>query len=246
MQKSILNSIKSIVSLEFKTLRFNFFNVLLSILIVPLSFLVINVANSTSNLPLLLIGLIVSSLMGNFLINYSQRISNIVSIQVLELYSTWGVSTKTLALSIAIFHSLVAVPLVLIITIILIFLGISINWFLYITGLIISLIFLALSGAFMGSNIKNPNMALALNSYLYYILTMITPIYYPAPVSLKIYNIINKINPLSHIIEMLRYSVGLNSNINFISYIYILSLIIILFIVNNNRLKDVYMIESYI
>ena len=231
--------------MEFKTLRMNFLNVILSILIIPMSFLVINIANN-ANIIILLLGLIVSSLMGNFLVSYSQRITNIVSIQVLELYSTWGISTQILALSIGIYHVIVSIPIIVVVTLILLMIGTNINWLYYLIGICMTIIFMGTFGGVIGTNIKKPNKALAVNSYMYYLLTMITPIYYETVNNYRVYNIVNILNPISHLVNILRYSVGLYENISFISYIYILFLIMILYIITKNRLSKVYMVESYI
>lgn len=141
---------------------------------------------------------------------------------------------------------ILSIPIISVITLILLIKGITINWLYYLTGIIVTILFMGIFGAFIGTNIKNPNKALAINSYMYYLLIMITPIYYKSTNNMAVYNVVNTLNPITHLVNILRYSIGLHNNLSFISPIYVLTLIIILYVIIKKRLSKVYMVESYI
>ena len=93
--KKIINA----VGFEFKSLRVYKIQILISLIILPFSYLfliILNLSSKGENVPYLISGFIVASLIGSFISLLSLRISNISTPEVLELYSTITISIKEL------------------------------------------------------------------------------------------------------------------------------------------------------
>lgn len=242
-----MKQIKVLLEIEFKSLRMYFSQIFFNIIIIPISFLTINLLNGNTDYAYMISGFMISSLIGALLNIYAMRVSNIMSIEVLEMYTTWNIKNTTLVYGIGFYYILAILPVLLICTTILLSNGISISIFGFIISLILGTIIIMNLGILLGSSIKNHYIASGIIAYINFLLILITPIYYKSFSTNIIYRSIDYINPISHVLRLLRYSLGIESDLSIlISLIYLVTINIVVSIRNYSKINNLYMTEKYI
>lgn len=234
MSNNIMYKWKTTIWIDFKSLRFNFMNYLMLVVIFPLSYLVVNLTSSSkgTNIRTALTGMLISMLMSMFINMFTSQVASSNTIEAIELFSMYKVKPLTVFMGHGLFHwilsSILMIPSIMIIG----FSGFKLNILAICLFYILSFLFLYYTSLMLGSLIKNPNFAQPLINLIYMILIMITPIYVdPAKMSFMTRSIYS-INPFSHFVWLF-YSISYATNpgiIFSIIYLVIFTLICALFV----------------
>lgn len=244
--KDIAKQIRILLEIELKSLRMYFIQIFFNIIIIPISFLIINLLNGNTDYAYMISGFMISSLIGALLNTYAMRVSNIMSIEVLEMYATWNVKNLVLIYGIGFYYLVAILPVLLASMVILLSNGINISIFEFIISLLLGTMIIMNLGILLGSSIKNFYVASGIIAYVNFLLMLITPLYYKSSFTNLIYRIINFVNPISHALGLLRHSVGIEWNMSIISFVYLVAINIVISIINYKRINNLYMTEKYI
>ncbi|AEX85343.1 hypothetical protein XO10_05045 [Marinitoga sp. 1135] len=241
----IFNQIKTGIELEFKGMRMFKFQIFVSMILIPFSYLIIVLLNKNSNIDYLISGFMVSMMIGTYFGILSLRVSNLMQTEVIELYTIFSVSKTVIVISMGITYFLLTLPIFGISYIFMISNNTE-KFLSTLVPLLIGNIFLILISITIGLKVRNYYTLMGIMPLVSYILIIISPIYY----QIKTQNIIVKsllfLNPITHILNILR--VGLNESYIIFSSKYSYGIIIIislwLIFYINKKLKDIYILEK--
>ncbi|WP_129409163.1 ABC transporter permease [Marinitoga lauensis] len=241
----IWNKIKTGVELEFKGMRMFKFQIFVSMFLIPFSYLIIVLLNKSTNMDYLVSGFMISMMIGAYFGILSLRVSNLMQAEVIELYTTFSVSKTIIIFSLGITYFLLTMPIFFI-------------SYLFIADNIMEIIFKTLVPLLLGNflvilisiaiglKVRNYYALMGLMPLVSYILMIISPVYY----QIKSNNIIIKsllyINPIVHILNIIRTELNKRYMIfplwQSYSLIIVLSFLLIFYI--NKKLKSMYILEK--
>jgi len=181
-----------------------------NIVVLPFSYaVVLLLAGAGQDRSYVLSGLVVASLVGTFVGLVAHRASNLVQFHVLELYAVLPARMELMVVGAVAAYALVVLPQVMIL------LGLAIGLaqtgakaLLAVPGTFLGLLFLALLGVFLGTLIRNPYKAQGLFPLLSWILLLGAPVYYKAESLPRAYVIVLLVNPLTHVLNVIRPHLG--------------------------------------
>jgi len=238
-----MNRLFQAILFEFRAFRVFKIQILISLFIMPLSYMLIILLNTGGNQQIslyLLTGFVVASLIGTYVSLLGLRVSNLMMPEVLEMYAAFPIKMRTVALSYLITYSLYVLPQIIVASIIIAVISLSsIAWGLFVFNVILTMITLSGFGVFLGFFFKNYFMAQGILPLLSWIFLFITPLYYQAKSS-----IFFSINPLNSCVKLLRHSIGLYEGVIIWDYVYLIGLIIILSFFVNRKLLRLYLLEK--
>ncbi|WP_197704283.1 hypothetical protein [Thermococcus henrietii] len=233
--------IRALISMELKGMRIYMLQIIVSLLVVPLSFLALILINSKGapdTLKAYLIsGFIVISFVGVLLLMLSIRVSTVFEPRFLELYSTLPVSIKKVILSMFLTYVLLGMPQTLIALLLLIKYSRAINIPLLLISLALIAGELGSMAIVLGTTIRNPYKVQAFTSILPWILTLLSPAYYKSSSKILL------LNPVTHLLNVLRASLALEK-LSMVSLAVSVVLTILLCIYADKQLRNPYMLEK--
>lgn len=236
------------VIFELKGMRLYWMQIVSSLFIMPQALLFINLmANKadSNQLAYSLSGFIVASMVGSLIGCLSLRVCNMMLPEVLELYTTYSLGKPELVLSLSITYGLLSLPQIIVaVGITVIFVQIP-HLVLYLLTILLSMTFLALFASGLGLVVKNYYQAMGLFPLLSYALVLLSPAYV-AQTSGGFLNFLFLLNPLTHLLNLIRSGLGLIPTINTgwsWAYLGILTVAILLF--ERRKLKNFYILEKY-
>lgn len=244
-----MNRIITGIQMEFKSLRLYKWQVLTSLLILPLSYVFVlllfgGIRGET--VTYLISGYMVATLIGSFLGLYAIRICNLMEPQVLELYSTLSVSTFELATSLALSYIILILPSILVSICISAVFSTTVNALFLVLALLISIFTILLIGTFLGLLIKNIFIAQGIIPLLSWVFLLFAPVYYSAENLHPVYTSVLLINPVTHCLSLVRFALGFTPIVNMIwSFIYLTVLITTLSIYILKTFKRIYILERF-
>ncbi|WP_242837256.1 ABC transporter permease [Alkaliphilus transvaalensis] len=196
----------------------------------------------------LLTGFIVTIMIGAFISMLSLRVSNLMEAEVLELYSTIIVNKTQLIIALVLNYLVLSIPQIIIAGILAVVYSTQVNVLKFIFSIILAGIFFASIGVFIGLVIKNKYKASGIVPYINIIFLVITPIYYRLDNMNRYFVYLYSINPIVHILNIMRESIGikgLNSGIT-LSYGYIIILCAFLLKSIYKKVNNIYILEKLI
>lgn len=224
--KKYLSSVTTSIWINSKNLRMNFLEYLMLVILFPLTYLIISITSSESiDIMMKISGLCLSVMISLFVNMQGTLVANTNTITTRELYASYGVKPINVFDGISVFHSIMSLPLIIVVVIVSLLRGNSINAFQLIIWLLIAFTFLSELSILLGGLIRNPRIATPTISMIYMILIIICPLYYSVPISKKIL----LINPFSWFCESFRMMTGVGSGYNFWISILILTFYAIIF-----------------
>ena len=244
-----MNKIITGIQMEFKNLRLYKWQVLTSLLILPLSYVFVlllfgGVREETVSY--LISGYMVATLIGSFLGLYAIRICNLMEPEVLELYSTLSVSVSEIATALALSYIILTLPSIIFSVVVSIIFSKTVNGLLLTLALLISISTILLIGTFLGLLIKNIFIAQGIIPLLSWFFLLFAPVYYSTDNLHPIYTSVLLINPITHCLNLVRSALGFNAIISiFWSFICLTILIVILGIYSFKTFKSVYILEKF-
>lgn len=237
-----MNRLFQAILFEFRAFRVFKIQILISLFIMPLSYMFLILLNTGGNRQTtlyLLTGFVVASLIGTYVSLLGLRVSNLMMPEVLEMYAAFPITMRTVALSYLFTYSLYVLPQIIVASIIIAVINSSsITWGLFVGNVILTMITLSGLGLSLGFFFKNYFVAQGVLPLLSWIFLFITPLYYQAKSSLFF-----SINPLNSCVKLLRYSIGLYEGVIIWDYVYLMGFILILSFFVNRRMRSVYLLE---
>lgn len=201
---------KNVVLLELKGMRVYKVFILINLVVLPFSYaIVLLLAGASHDHSYLFSGLAVASLVSTFVSLVAHRVSNLVQPQVLELYAVFPVRMELMVAGAVAAYALLVSPQAVVL------MGVSIGFahtgkraLLAVPGAFLGLLFLASLGVFLGTLVRNPYKAQGLFPLLSWILLLTAPVYYPVENLPKTYAILILLNPLTHVLNVIRSPLG--------------------------------------
>lgn len=203
----------NVVLHELKGMRVYKVFLLINLVVLPFSYaVVLLLAGAGQDYSYLLSGLVVASLVGTFVGLVAHRVSNLVQPQVLELYATLPARMELMVAGAVAAYALVVFPQVSALTGLAIWLSqVGIKALFALPGMLLGFIFLALLGVFLGTLVRNPYKAQGLFPLFSWILLLTAPVYYQLGSLPKAYVMLVFLNPLTHILNVIRSPLGFAS-----------------------------------
>jgi ABC-2 type transport system permease protein len=200
----------NVILLELKGMRVYKVFLLINLVVLPFSYaVVLLLAGAGQDYSYLLSGLVVASLVGSFMGVVAQRVSNLVQPQVLELYAVLPARMELMVAGTVAAYALLVLPQVVVL------MGLAIGLsragmaaLLALPGTLLGLLFLAVLGVFLGTLIRNPFKAQGLFPLLSFLLLLAAPVYYKAEGLPRVYVVLVFLNPLTHVLNVVRPPLG--------------------------------------
>lgn len=202
------------IVMELKGLRIYRLQLIINLLILPLSYALIALlvgGMTQTDLSYLLSGLIVSSFIGSFVGLLAMRISNFTQPQTMELYAAMPVTTGEVFSGLAITYLLLALPQIIVLLGLSIWqaetprVGLAILGVLMSSGTFVSL------GVFLGALVRNPFKAQGVFPLVSWGLMLLSPIYYNNQHLPAFYSALLLVNPATHALNVIRPFLGFKS-----------------------------------
>jgi ABC-2 type transport system permease protein len=230
--------------MEFKNLRLFKLQIIISLGIIPFSYLfVVLLYANGSDIPYLLSGFSVISLFSSLITLLSLRISNLMEPEVVELYSTLPVNYSDIIISYTLVYVILALPQSFL------SLGLSalnvnsVNLWLVGTGVVLGIILFGLMAISLGLFINNPYKAQGVVPLIGWLMLLLSPAYY----HIKNYYMLAvlMVNPVTHVLNIIRAGLG-DGGLRYVHphifYLIVLSILLSVYI--GRRFKNVYMLEK--
>ncbi len=216
---------------ELKSLRLYWFPILTMTVIVPFSYLLVIVFSSgfsVQKLSIILPGFMVVSIFSILVLPLAQRISNMFSDDIIELLASLPVSMREIVLAYAGTYTMLSLPLMIGPAIILA-LSEKLNVMVLVVGLFM-LWCLALNVSFLlGLIVRNKLKLDPLLSITLLAVIMLTPAFYSINNVTGLLKLIILANPLTHVVLVIRASIGVSEGVPLaISLIYLSLIIVVL------------------
>lgn len=244
-----MNKIITGIQMELKSLRIYKWQVVTSLVILPFSyvFVILLFGNIQRNdISYLLSGYMIASLIGSFVGLFAIRICNLLQPEVLELYATLFITIPQTVLSLSLTYMLISMPGIILSAVLLVIYGKLANLLLFIIGIVISVLAILLLGIFLGLLIRNMFKAQGIIPLLSWALLLIAPVYYKIQNLNLLYKVILLINPVTHMLNILRISLGFPEIVSIKwSFLYLSVLIIAIFIYSIKAFKRFYILEKF-
>lgn len=200
----------NVILLELRGMRVYKVFLLINLVVLPFSYaVVLLLAGAGQDHSYLLSGLVVASLVGTFVGLVAHRVSNLVQPEVLELYAVLPARMELMVVGAVAAYALIVFPQVGALTGLMI--GLSQagkEALLAVPGTFLGFLFLALLGVFLGTLIRNPYKAQGLFPLLTWILLLAAPVYYQAESLPRAYVMLILLNPLTHVLNVIRPHLG--------------------------------------
>ncbi|CUX77790.1 hypothetical protein [Thermococcus chitonophagus] len=197
--------IRTLISLELKGMRMYLLYIIVSMVLMPASFLIVMILNmksvSAETLAYLISGFIVASFVGTFIGTLAQRVSNVFDPSVLELYATFPATIRQIVLTIFGTYIILALPQT-VIALVFLFYYSSVNIGLLLLALILTVLEMGGLGIFLGLAVRNPYKVQAVVAVLPWVLIVFSPTYYKASSSVFL------LDPVTSLLNVLRTAVG--------------------------------------
>ena len=243
-----MSKIFTAIEMEFKSLRIYWLQLLIVVFVMPFSYAFIVLISGNlqgASLNYLLSGYIVSTLISTFINMLGMRITNMRQVEVLELYSTYAISFPAIVVSECLSYVLITTPIVLVVLGYIVLSSQSINWLLLVCGVLLTLVFLLLFSVYLGLAMKNMFIANGLFQVITWILILLAPIYYNLETLSPIFKGILLINPITHLLNMVRVPLGFLPSVKLVfSYGYIVLLCLLAFFYISKRINSTYILEK--
>lgn len=200
------------------------------VIVFPFTYLVVNIsANGFQNVPgFYFIGFFTSLIMSLFVNMQAQLVSTSRNVTTIEMYRCLNVEPIYVYIGQCIVHALYAVPAFVLMIILIGVRSYSISVLSLMASIILSLWFRSFFAIFVGSLIKNPNLASPMVSLLYMLFVMITPLYTNLANLNSTIKMVYLFNPFTHIHVLLSEACGVNTGSNIYISIVVLSILSIL------------------
>lgn len=200
----------NVVLLELKGMRIYKVFILINLVVLPFSYaVVLLLSGAGQDHSYLLSGLVGASLVSTFVSLVAHRVSNLVQPQVLELYAVFPVRMELMVLGAVAAYALIVFPQVGAL------IGLTIGFsytgkraLLAVPGVFLGLLFLASLGVFLGTLVRNPYKAQGLFPLLSWILLLTAPVYYQVENLPRAYVTLILLNPLTHVLNVIRFPLG--------------------------------------
>ncbi len=243
-----MNKIFTAIEMEFKSLRIFWLQLFIVVFVLPFSYAFIVLVSGNlqgPSLNYLLSGYIVSTLISTFINMLGLRITNIRQQEALELYSTYAIPFPSIIISVCLSYFLITLPIILIVLGYVVATAQSVNWFFLICGMLLTIVFLLLISVHLGLAMKNLFIANGLFQIITWALILLAPIYYSLELLNSIFRGILLVNPVSHLLNLLRAPLGFESSVNLVySYGYIVLLSILAFGYVSKRINSTHILEK--
>jgi ABC-2 type transport system permease protein len=243
-----MSKIATAIEMEFKSLRIYWLQLLIVVFVMPFSYAFIILISGNlqgASLTYLLSGYIVATIISTFINMLGMRITNMRQQEVLELYSTYAISFPTIVISECLSYVLITLPIVLIVLGYIVATAQSIHWLLLICGVLLTIVFLLLFSVYLGLAMKNMFIANGLFQVITWVLILLAPIYYSFEALSPIFRGILLINPITHLLNMVRVPLGILPSVNLgYSYCYIVLLCLLASIYISKRINSTHILEK--
>lgn len=234
---------------ELKGMRFYRLQLLVSLFVMPLAFVVVLLAGknlSSDNVTFVLSGFIVTSMVGSFLGTLALRVSNMMMPDILELYATFSLSRREMVTGMSVTYGLLALPQILVAGTITAFTAPAFQPGLFIFAILIGMFSLAAISVWLGLLVRNYYQAMGLFPLLNWIVVLLSSAYYDPSNMSTAFQWILLVNPVTHYLNLLRSSLGFSPAFSPIwSLVYTFGLLILLIIAINKRVREMYILERF-
>lgn len=206
----MLHTIKTSIWINFKNLRFYLMQYIMLVFIFPCSYLCISL--TSADRPQFIvgysIGLFTSMLFSLFINMQASTIANSNSIATIEQYATFQVRPLFVHLGGCVYHSILAMPLLLIVVILNLSSGLNIAFLC--VSVVLTILFLSSFSMVLGGLFHNPNIASPIINMLYMIIVSITPIYSDLGSLPQSTKFLYMLSPFAHLISLFDWSFNQN------------------------------------
>lgn len=246
MRKRITR-IKLNIFFELKGLKIYWMQILISLFILPLSFLFILLLSGVSTSEMLsfwLSGFIVASLVGAFLGALALRVCNLMQPEILELYATLDVNRIEIVLNLALTYSILVLPQLVIASTIAGFNALEFHAWGFVLAILVVMVSLIVFSIAAGLAVRNYYQALGIFPFVSWIIILLSPAYYDMRNLNIIFQDFLLINPLTHYLNWIRSQLGSQATVPlYISIIYISLFLFFLLVFLARKLKGIYILE---
>ncbi len=196
----MIKSISTSIWISLKTLRLNFVQYLMLVIIFPATYLIVSIASSNGSNSIVDygVGLFCSMAISIFINMQAASIALSNGIATIEMYATFKVRPICVFLGQSIFHFLLMVPFALALVVFAYCSGSDVNLIAFLGVMLLSFMFLSFTSIALGGLISNPNLASPVINMLYMFIVMITPLYNDANSVSTLGRLLYSVNPFSH------------------------------------------------
>jgi len=229
-----------------KTLRFNFTQYLMLVIVFPLSYLIINlISGSHNSLIHSITGILISMIFSLFINLQANLVATSNNTSVIELYAVYQATPIYVFIGQCSLHFLMTLPLILAAGCAMYLQVEFISIWKLVLWIITTLFFFFFVSIFLGSILKNPNLATPVINLIYMLIIMITPIYNNFYEMKFITKILYSFNPLSHIVSLWYWCFNLKKLANsWISFIILYGIALLLGFFDYRRWKEAKAVEK--
>ena len=201
----MLKAVSTSIWISVKTMRLNFMQYLMMVIVFPATYLIISIVSSggLKSAADYALGLFCSMSISIFINMQSASIALSNGITTIEMYATFKVRPIFVFLGQSIFHFIMMLPFAFALAALALLSGIAINLPALLGVLILSFLFLSFVSIVVGGIIPNPNMAGPIINMLYMVIVMITPLYNDLSSVSNTSRILYSLNPFSHYTSLL-------------------------------------------
>jgi ABC-2 type transport system permease protein len=236
------------ISIELKNLRLYGLQVIISLVVIPFSYMMVVVLSREMPPPELsyqLSGFALASLLGSLLVLLAMRVSNIMQPSVLELYATLPVTTAALIVAQVVTYLGLALPQVVLSLAVSASFAPAVRLAPLLAGVLSAVVTFTMVGVGLGLAIINVHVAQGVLPLLSWTLLLVSPVYYHLERLHGVLWVLAVVNPVTHALNAVRMPLGFSSVIPLThSYLYMGCLVALLVAYALKRVNRIYMIEK--
>ncbi|MGB4594914.1 MAG: hypothetical protein WBI14_03315 [Anaerolineaceae bacterium] len=238
-----------LVLFELKGMKLFRFQLLTSLLVIPLLLFVVQLNSAGANpstLQTTIVSFIVATIVSGLLGLLALRICNSFLPDVLELYSTMAITKIEMILSLTLTYILLVSPQIIIGTLIMVSTKSINNTWAFIATILLSLVWFSILAIGMGLWIKNYYLIMGIMPLFTLVLLMVSPIYLAPLLNSPVIKILTMLNPISYFVNL--FQASLNNELLFpVSYsvVFITMTLLALVFFVSRKINDLYALENY-
>lgn len=204
-----MRSILTSAWISLKTLRFQFLQYFMLVVLFPLTYLAISLApGGEQDLTGYATALFCSMAISMFVNMQAASIAMSNGVTVMEQYATFKVRPIRVFLGQSLFHACLVLPFACALPVLAVCTGTEVQVLPFAATLAVSLVFLTFVSIVIGSLIPNPNIASPVINMLYMVIVMVTPLYRDLAVLGGTARTLYALNPFAHMVSLFLWSFG--------------------------------------
>jgi len=243
-----MGAIGNLIGMELKSLRLYGLQVVISLVVIPFSYMLVMVLSRQMTAPELsyqVSGFALASLLGSLLVLLAMRVSNMMQPSVLELYATLPVSTARLITAQVVAYLGLALPQVCLAIVVAASFAPAVHLVPLIAGVVAAVVTFTMVGVGLGLAITSVYVAQGVLPLVSWALLLVSPVYYGVERLHGVLLVLALCSPVTHALNAVRLPLGFPPIVPLAySYLYMGCLVTVLAAYALRRVGRVYMLEK--